>query len=295
MKLYLGAYFFALLYFYSQTLYASEGFNLNPTSEISAAWNSTLAIMDVDAKNNKFILGTGFILKKQKINGRNLVMMITAGHLVDQFNSLAPPGDFSEIILNKNIELKPQSRSLSQDPIRAKIFANIYKMELELGAYLLNVDDETFESLVPLEFNMSGCDTSKGKHIYSVGFPRVTLRPILKQKTRIEAPDLITKRWSQGVFTGISSLSDVQPSSGKRLIGSSLDVLGGNSGGAIVDDNGFLVGVAVAGYDNSVSESTYAYRGSDDPNHLKTASLIVSCQILKKFSEKAWYDWAIKL
>ena len=135
--------------------------------------------------------------------------------------------------------------------------------------------DKTMVLPKPIEIARMCNFIRPGTNTYAIGFPDLMKRQMWESPIPANAK-ILHKRWSDGVILrGLIYASDMGP---VVAMITSTDLLPGSSGGPILDNTGFQVGVAVA----MPKTATYQYV-SNDEGHGK----VVPCEYLWPFVSEA--------
>ena len=87
------------------------------------------------------------------------------------------------------------------------------------------------------------CAHVDNSHIYDIGFPSVFHRDNAEPLSPL--PDLITKRWADGIYIGDGKKKDDETA---PEVFTTLDSLSGNSGGPAFDERGKLIGIVLTNW-----------------------------------------------
>jgi|GEM_PF-3868027 len=247
--------------------WASEGlFLAPPPPALQTAWNNVYMVVlsDTGGRTGSFV-GTTFVVKKQKIQSKYYLGLATAGHVVYGGKESLSATFFS---LDNGIA-----------PIDALVVNAAVSPINDLGLFLVSVSKELYDSTEPLKFpEESECLARIGQKNYLIGFPAVSIRDQRDQKVKIEDPQTIRKRWSQGLFASVGEENPLD------RVGTTADVIEGNSGSPVLDEQGRLRGVLVAIMLGNLDKVRYF--GSDVP--LKAHAQVENCDRTKVVLASLW-------
>jgi S1-C subfamily serine protease len=263
-------------------LNVAEGFSSDPKLAplvIQAAWSSTFLVLFDEPTS--YHLGTAFLIQKKALaNGSTDVYFITNQHVVQ--NNCTPNGVCPELTLNQRAQLAYEPGGLhllSSDGLFKKITVVGRSENPDLALLKANVATQSDRLPEPLVVSKS-CVVTVGEPLVTVGFPDTSVRTD-PSSLPIDQKNMITKRWSQGVLTGSLKFDVYSNGSVNNLIGTTIDVVGGNSGGAVINRNGEVVGVIKGAV--SVQKNNFRYDGNETPGALDWQSYAVRCEELKEF------------
>ena len=122
------------------------------------------------------------------------------------------------------------------------------------------------------------CEMIIGEPLDGIGFPWTPDREA-KDMIPIEQQKVVTKRWSQGIYTGRLRTDERHDENTMYFYASTVDALTGNSGGPILNSRGEIVAVAKGGA--SLAANSWRYSGNETEGKLDWQSYSVPCEYLK--------------
>ncbi|MGZ5280253.1 MAG: trypsin-like peptidase domain-containing protein [Pseudobdellovibrionaceae bacterium] len=266
--------------FTPQFLQIKEGFSVqSPGRKFLTAWDQTYALTDGNEKTSTI---SGAVLVHKKIVGNNMYLgFLTSGHSLDRLLARGPTSNikvYRDIRIVENFE--------KQGQVLGTVFNTVVNTDKELGYFMMHVpatEDRHYE-IVPFSFS---CSLSRNEKIFLIGFPGVFARDFKDQQQKIMAPNLVTKRASDGLFVGEANYGEDQSGYQYPLSGTTADAMEGSSGGPALNSSGHLVGVLVGS--RARSENRNTYQGSDTVGALRAHSFITSCDVSKSFAAQNWF------
>lgn len=261
---------------------AKEGFNLKAEAlmvPISKAWDSTFIVLG--DKGNSYKVGTAFLVKKELHDNSTTLYFLTSEHFLRPF--CAKKGLCKKTFLAQNADLLRDGKTTRLRSLQGLVFDQIELVQKsrnpDLALLKVSLSSQQRKFPDPIVISNS-CFLQKGEPLYSIGFPDISVRNF-PSLVAIENQESIRKRWSTGVFVRFNKSDFNDNSKTQRWAGTTVDALGGNSGGPLLNKYGEVVGVMK----NSAStpENKLRYMGNENPEELSWQSNAVRCEYLAKF------------
>jgi hypothetical protein len=233
---------------------AYEGFNTSlDQSPIIQTWASTYAI--IHRNENRIIdtLGTAFVVDKFSKDNRYFLILMTAGHVVDDTVKPTNASPYEGIQIYTDFSKKVGvSNPVVGVLLDSTIISSGIENEKDIGSFLVEVREQYYQAVRTIKISTNGCAIQTKRSLtpefslrtYIVGFPGVHTRPIENQNVKIENPDVVQKRWSSGAWA-LGYATGNRRNLAKDLLWSTADSLAGDSGGPVIDQNGNWMGVNV--------------------------------------------------
>ena len=274
------AIFSALLI--SLTAHAKEGFDVSPSwLGQKSAWEETFALTDDDPETPGI---TASVLVFKKVAGtRTYLGFLTSGH---SLSNLLKKNKLEQLSVSRNIRMINRLDLL--DPVPGRIITFDVNMNYELGLFIMQIPTSRADAYTPVPF-ASNCFIGYGTKLQLYGFPGVFQRQIEKQKEKIQAPNLITKRSSEGFFTGENRYGQDQRYKGFPILGTTADAMPGNSGGPAINDAGEVIGILIGSRASPTNGNSY--QGFEGRKILLSHSFVTGCRITKEFSLASWTEF----
>lgn len=270
---------FAFIFLFSSSALAREGFSSNVRSAplaVQKIWDSTFAFVRFSPT---FFIGTAFLLFKRTEGDNVELYFLTAAHNLKgcKVDSVCP---FTSLVQNVDVfDRVPKVEVRTRDGLRFDTVELGSMPEDTNFAFLkVVVSRETSNLPEPVPLPKS-CELEKGSALFGIGFPWTPIRTNPK-RLPIANADLVTKRWSQGVFIDYMTLSKQK----YIQVISSVDSLVGSSGGPVFTADGTVVSF----FNQSATQSGHAYDGSDDVNEKNYHSVGPHCEFFKDLRESLY-------
>jgi hypothetical protein len=256
-----------------------EGFQPStPNVALTTAWEGTYAVTD-GAETNPKISGAVLVFR-QIVNGHTYLGFLTSGHTLLKLTSVKP---YKPMIISKNIKMVDRLEVVER--LLAPVVWTSVNMNYDLGIIVVHAGLMEIDDSRPVEFSPN-CQVKKGDRVALMGFPGVFKRQVEDQNQPIMAPTIVTKRVSEGRYTGESKYGEDQAVRVTPLVGITNDSMTGNSGGSALNTKGQLIGILVGTL--AKEQNQYRYEGSDQPRNLRSHSFISNCQVTKIFAHEMW-------
>lgn len=243
------------------------------------SWDSVF--MAVTNTSTVFSSGTSFIIhRKEKAHFDELFFMTNNHVLARECPGLGKcaPMSLMQRALVAYKDDRPVLVDLENESGLEYLEVEIFKRSTNPDMALIKVRiPKSAMTPRPLKLARECAGASTGK-LYTIGFSKTKERKYTR--VEIEAQDVNYKRWSEGISTGHKHMSDAVEGT-VHLEGTTIDILGGGSGGPVLNEKGELVGLMKAGYGSE--RDSFSYRGDETPGALEPHSFIVSCDELQKF------------
>jgi len=261
-----------------------EGFALSPQEQAMTAWNGTYAVV---GENNgvPVTIASAVLVFKKTLGKDTYVGFLTARHVIDDNNAFIQSKQETGLGFSENVSLNFQTNAVSMTSLKGERIASPVSSSHDLGLYILKISDPVSTPVVSFS---PTCTLTQGQKLSFIGYPMTYTRPVTAQNVEIQNPLLVTKRGSEGVFVG----DQMRPKGFPGIVyGTTVDALQGNSGGAVVDKKGFLIGI-VSGA-KTLENSRFS--GLEGKYNLISHSGIVDCGSAKRFAETAWQNFLLSL
>lgn len=244
-----------------QTSLAREGFFHNIESAplgVKAAWDSTFMIFV--RKDGMLQHGSGFLVKKVPSPKGIDLYFLTNEHVIR-------PTGCKDRKACKALSLIQNARQkiTSNGVVITDVENELTGVEIvgrsktpDLALLKVSLRQKSF-GVRPIPMAQS-CELSEKAKTYTIGFPWTPQRTA-PDHLEISDQSQVFKRWSEGYFYE-ESVKEVGGVDGVYSF-SSIDVLGGNSGGPYLDEAGMAIGVIKQGA--GLDENLHKYTGADDP------------------------------
>jgi hypothetical protein len=268
-------------------LYATkEGFAPStPSVAFSNAWEATFAITD-GAESDPKISGAVLVFR-QVINGEVYLGFLTSGHTLMKLTTAKP---YLPMIISKNIKMVERLEVI--DRMLVPVVHTAVNSEYDLGFIVVHAGLFEMDDSRPVSWSPN-CQIKRGDRMALMGFPGVFKRKVPDQNQPIMAPTTVTKRVSEGRFTGENQFGEDQTVHITPLMGTTADSMIGNSGGPAMNEKGQLIGILIG---TMARKSTqYRYLGNDQTKNLKSHSFISNCAVTKTFAHEMWQNFIRKL
>lgn len=131
-----------------------------------------------------------------------------------------------------------------------------------------------FKGWIPKPLKISTRSPKIGEKLYTIGFPDIRSRTCTGQR-KIERRDTIFKRWSTGIYVGKFRSDDNNNVDTRYWMGTTIDALGGSSGGPILNEANEVVGIIQKSASQNDGKGG-CYTGNETPEHLDWQSLGVT-------------------
>ena len=264
----------------SSRCFAVEGFSTftNPTPTVIAnAVDSVFFLNVLNGKSSE--LGTAFMVGSEVGLNSTKVYFLTTTHSLKSVCS--KPGPCPNLFLHQNpvIELNSADKKFSFQTKDLSLHNfEIVKVSQNPDLVLVRTIIPSYQARTLKALRISkSCEVAPGDKLYAIGFPGAYLRTHVAAFP-IEVPNVIIKRWSEGILVEESNFK-VEKSPGLNdLFATSIDSLDGNSGGPILNEQGEVVGVEKAS--RATPKNQYKYTGQEKPGSMDWSSLAVPCKYL---------------
>lgn len=248
-----------------------------PTS-VSGAWDSTFL---VQVKNDRASrLGTATLVGRLDEGATSTLYFLTNYHVIQGFCDVVGPcqAKFASDIIAESMDAGLDVKILKGQLPNA-VFLKKFSENPDL-ALLTTTIPKALSAVRPLPLSVK-CEVYLAEPLNAIGFGDTSLRKNA-QSLPIENSKLLFKRWSSGLAIGFfSSRVEKKDQPQERWLGTSLDLLPGNSGGPILNAKGEIVAITVR--TNTSEEEGYKYRENLDLNNLSPSAFGVTCQEVNKF------------
>ena len=268
----------------SNLIRSSEGFGLenNVPGEVVEAWNSVFVFYIDTPVDPDF--GSAFLVEKIDRGSTVDMYFLTNEHVVRKY--CPGQGRCQSAILKQNMRMNYNDGGEAfHAELNVTAFYNITVVSRSVSPDLALLKVSTSKAVAdryePLA--IGSCQLFQGQPLYAIGFPNVTRRP--NPGVVIERSKFVTKRWSAGVYVIDRKDKDAEGIT-HELIATSVDAMGGSSGGPILNAAGEVVGVMKNS--SSLKTNGQAYFGRDhNPNDLNWHSNGVRCDHIKYFIDRS--------
>lgn len=255
----------------------AEGFDRKPPAyRFQEAWLNTFHIRHHNVKDKAKIQDTGTVsvVKRLEKDGLVYVGFLTAKHVLASFKD-------RNIQIYREVDLDTKNNILDYE--EADTFRDAEQLWIDpskthdLSFFVLRMTPSRARGISPLRLSPI-CQLNTRDPLVSIGFPYVPDRAAKYRRQEIEEPDTVTKRWSQGFYVG-----DLEQDPDGPVVGTTLDAMGGSSGGPVLDASANLAGIV-----SSSVEAGARYFGREETQKLESHAYIVECAATKTFVEKSW-------
>lgn len=252
---------------------------------VANAWPSVFSYIGPKTDGTTEMGSFSFIGTKTE-NGQLYAYFLGNDHVIDGscLNVGAPCNDHSLLAQDIRVvpprdEVKKKSKKSShKDLIIGLMFQNPELVRDSKNPDLALLRAKVDENMVlpkPIEIARMCQFIGPGQSTYAIGFPDLMKRAMWESPIPANA-SILRKRWSDGsILKAIVFVSDIGPSIN---VATSIDLLPGNSGGPIIDNTGFQIGVA-----SRVPKNPGFKYSSDEDGQ----GLVVPCEYLWPFVSPA--------
>ncbi len=258
-----------------------EGFQPSASAVLSNAWENTFAVTDGNETTPK--ISAAVLIFRKILNGSIHLGFLTSGH---SLLKMTKEGQLGSLTVSRNIRMVDKLELI--DKVYGDVVDSAVNMNYDLGFFILKITFAEYESFQPLQFS-SACHVGRGDQVALIGFPGVFNRSVEDQKQPIMAPNTVTKRVSEGRYTGEPQFGEDQVVHVNPLMGTTADAMIGSSGGPALTRKGELVGILVGSLAKKSTE--YRYMGDDTGRNLKSHSFISNCSTTKIFAYDMWHKF----
>lgn len=261
--------------------HAKEGLDyIAPKNKNLQAWNNTFMYTLTKKNAYNFTLdsmGTVSALFKKETTDGAYIGLITAKHVVvDKVNLEGRL--FRNMKYNTVINLAEEMEELTS----FKIMNTYTSLPYDLGLLVIKVSQAEAKTITPHKLTEK-CNYGEGSKLSIIGFPAVMYRNKTDQVVPIPLPNIITKRISEGRY-----VEDYISNENGPMVATTADAMPGNSGGPVLDEKGYLMGVQAA-----VKFAGLKYHGHESRKYLIGHSWIVECKKMKEFALKSWDEFLL--
>ena len=252
-----------------------------PLATLQDAWAATFLLYFATSESAEW--GSAFVIRNDRRGARRTLDLVTADHVLRKYCTARRCANAS-VFVDGHIKMNPSTGDQEHVSIPL-VSPNLQVLARDEATDLALIRITVDAGVSPAPVRIARDDSRNGDRVWTVGYPNVFLR---ETKAGIDSANHMIRRWSEGQTMGAVRVSGGMAdfdSTARVYKGQTVDSLPGNSGGAVLNDQGEVLGVLAQAGASETPGHVYVKRFGAE----KIPSVAVSLAALKEFLAK-FYD-----